>query len=217
MKKHDCALFDLDGVIVDTAKFHFLAWKKIASIFNYDLTSNDNEQLKGVSRSDSLQIILKMANTVIEPSKFEKYLAQKNLDYLDFIQDLGPKDILPGIFETLIFLNKRKVKIGLGSASKNAEVILSKLGLTSFFEIVIDGNKVNKSKPHPEVFLRGSSALGVAPEKCLVFEDSASGIISAKAAGMTAVAIGNPDEFLNEDFCYPNFLSLVKNDLDKLF
>ena len=120
MKKHDCALFDLDGVLVNTAKFHFLAWKKIASIFNYDLTSNDNEQLKGVSRSDSLQIILKMANTVIEPSKFEKYLAQKNLDYLDFIQDLGPKDILPGIFETLIFLNKRKVKIGLGSASKNA-------------------------------------------------------------------------------------------------
>jgi beta-phosphoglucomutase len=217
MKKHDCALFDLDGVIVDTAKFHFLSWKKIASIFNYDLTSNDNEQLKGVSRSDCLQIILKMANTVIEPSKFEKYLAQKNLDYLDFIQDLGPKDILPGIFETLIFLNKRKVKIGLGSASKNAEVILSKLGLTSFFEIVIDGNKVNKSKPHPEVFLRGSLALGVAPEKCLVFEDSASGIISAKAAGMTAVAIGNPDKFLNEDFCYPNFLSLVKNDLDKLF
>ena len=85
MKKHDCALFDLDGVLVNTAKFHFLAWKKIASIFNYDLTSNDNEQLKGVSRSDSLQIILKMANTVIEPSKFEKYLAQKNLDYLDFI------------------------------------------------------------------------------------------------------------------------------------
>ena len=169
MKKHDCALFDLDGVIVDTAKFHFLAWKKIASIFNYDLTSNDNEQLKGVSRSDSLQIILKMANTVIEPSKFEKYLAQKNLDYLDFIQDLGPKDILPGIFETLIFLNKRKVKIGLGSASKNAEVILNKLGLTSFFEIVIDGNKLNKSKPHPEVFLRGSSALGVAPEKCWFF------------------------------------------------
>ena len=120
-------------------------------------------------------------------------------------------------FETLIFLNKRKVKIGLGSASKNAEVILSKLGLTSFFEIVIDGNKVNKSKPHPEVFLRGSSALGVAPEKCLVFEDSASGIISAKAAGMTAVAIGNPDKFLNEDFCYPDFLSLVQNDLDKLF
>ena len=217
MKKHKCALFDLDGVIVDTAKFHFLAWKKVSSIFSYDLTLSDNERLKGVSRSDSLRIILKMANITLKPLVFQQFLIQKNQDYLDCIKDINPQDILPGIYDALIFLKQKQIKIGLGSASKNAKIILDRLELTSFFEVVIDGNSVVKSKPHPEVFLNGSSALGVNPDKCLVFEDSASGILAAKAAGMTAVAIGSPESFSNEDFCYPNFLTLVQSDLKELF
>lgn len=217
MKKHQCALFDLDGVIVDTAKFHFLAWKKIASILNYDLTQIDNEKLKGVSRSDSLDMILKMANKNIETSKFKEYLVQKNLTYLEYIKDINPQDILPGISEALSLLKNKNIKIGLGSASKNAKIILERLGLIHYFEVIIDGNKVEKSKPHPQVFLKASSNLGIVPEKCLVFEDSNAGIQSAKAAGMTAVAIGSPEKFSNEDFCYPDFLTLIQNDLDKLF
>ena len=217
MKKHKCALFDLDGVIVDTAKFHFLAWKKVSSIFSYDLTLSDNERLKGVSRSDSLRIILKMANITLKPLVFQQFLIQKNQDYLDCIKDINPQDILPGIYDALIFLKQKQIKIGLGSASKNAKIILDRLELTSFFEVVIDGNSVVNSKPHPEVFLKGSSAFGVTPDKCLVFEDSSSGILAAKAAGMTAVAIGSPESFSNEDFCYPNFLTLVQSDLKELF
>ena len=148
MKKHQCALFDLDGVIVDTAKFHFLAWKKIASILNYDLTQIDNEKLKGVSRSDSLDMILKMANKNIETSKFKEYLVQKNLTYLEYIKDINPQDILPGISEALSLLKNKNIKIGLGSASKNAKIILERLGLIHYFEVIIDGNKVEKSKPN---------------------------------------------------------------------
>jgi beta-phosphoglucomutase len=133
MKKHECALFDLDGVIVDTAKFHFLAWKKIASILNYDLTPIDNEKLKGVSRSDSLDMILKMANKNIETSKFKAYLIQKNLTYLEYIKDINPQDILPGISEALSLLKNKNIKIGLGSASKNAKIILERLGTNPLF------------------------------------------------------------------------------------
>ena len=217
MKKHECALFDLDGVIVDTAKYHFLAWKKIASNFKYNLTHEDNELLKGVSRIESLKIILKLANKSLDEVLFEKILIQKNKDYLNFIQNITPEDILPGISEALCYLKKKQIKIGLGSASKNAKVVLDLLELTSYFEVIIDGNNINRSKPDPEVFLRGSSALGITPDKCLVFEDSASGILAAKTAGMTAVAIGSPDTFLKQDFCYPNFLTFFKGDLHQLF
>jgi len=217
MKKHQCALFDLDGVIVDTAKHHFLAWKKVASNLGYILTEEDNEQLKGVSRPDSLQIILKMARKSIDSKDFEACLVQKNKDYLESIKNVSPGDVLPGITDALAFLNKKRIKIGLGSASKNAKVILDRLELTSYFEVIIDGNQVEKSKPDPEVFLKGSTALQIAPEYCVVFEDSASGILAAKAAGMTAIALGNPKVFSNYDFCYPDFLPLVDRDLAQLF
>ncbi|MEO2099456.1 MAG: beta-phosphoglucomutase [Flavobacteriaceae bacterium] len=217
MKKHQCALFDLDGVIVDTAKYHFLAWKKVASNFGYILTEEDNEQLKGVSRPDSLQIILKMSRKSIDSKDFEACLVQKNKDYLESIKNVIPGDVLPGITDALAFLNKKRIKIGLGSASKNAKVILDRLELTSYFEVIIDGNQVEKSKPDPEVFLKGSTALQIAPEYCVVFEDSASGILAAKAAGMTAIALGNPKVFSNYDFCYPDFLPLVDRDLAQLF
>ena len=136
-KKHLCALFDLDGVIVDTAKYHFLAWKKIAKNIGYDLTHEDNEQLKGVSRQDSLNIILDLANVTIDLEVFNHFLIQKNDDYLLLIQSISPNDILPGIFKALTFLKDREIKIGLGSASKNAKIILQKLQLTDYFEIII--------------------------------------------------------------------------------
>jgi beta-phosphoglucomutase len=217
MKKHLCALFDLDGVIVDTARFHFQAWKQIASEMGYLLTHEDNEKLKGVSRVDSLKIIVSMAHSNLSQDTFENYLIEKNLHYLDLIQTVNSHDILPGVAMTLDHLKSNGIKIGLGSASKNARVILDKLEITPFFEVLIDGNQVSKSKPDPEVFLKGCNALGVTPESCVVFEDSAAGITAAKAANMTAVALGDPDSFIGADFNYPDFSFINQKELDKIF
>ena len=216
-KKHLCALFDLDGVIVDTAKFHFLAWKKTAKNIGYELTHEDNEQLKGVSRQDSLNIILDLANVSIELEVFNHYLLQKNNDYLLLIQSISPNDILPGISEALIFLKERGIKIGLGSASKNAKIILQKLQLMDYFEVIIDGNIVIKGKPDPEVFLKGCSALNVPKDRCIVFEDAFAGILAAKEAGMTAVALGDKKFFSNADFCFSDFTQLNIKVLSNLF
>ena len=216
-KKHLCALFDLDGVIVDTAKYHFLAWKKIAKNIGYDLTHEDNEQLKGISRQDSLNIILDFANVTINLEVFNHYLIQKNNDYLILIQSISPNDILPGILEALTFLKERGIKIGLGSASKNAKIILQKLQLMDYFEVIIDGNMVIKGKPDPEVFLKGSTALNVPNDRCIVFEDAFAGIIAAKKAGMTAIALGDKKFFSNADFCFSNFTQLNIKVLSNLF
>jgi len=217
MKKHLCALFDLDGVIVDTAKYHFLAWKSIASKIGYDLTNKDNEQLKGIGRADSLRQICKWAGVTLDPAKFNQFLIEKNEVYLSFIQNLGPSEMLPGIYDGLLLLTKKGVKIGLGSASKNANYILEKLELSPFFQVIIDGNQVEKGKPNPEVFLKGAAALNVAPNACVVFEDSAAGILAAKAAEMTAVALGQPNAFTGFDYCYPDFLPLSKKGIQQLF
>ena len=215
--KHKLALFDLDGVIVDTAKYHFISWRKIAKCFNYELKTEDNQKLKGLSRADSLNQILNLANITLDPSSFKIHLEKKNQDYLNYVREITVDDILPGIIEALDFLNKRRIKIALGSASKNARLILDQLGITSFFKIVVDGNQVKKSKPHPEVFLKASEETGITPKKCIVFEDSQAGIIAAKAAGMTAVAIGDKNDFANYDFCYPNFSSINTTELEMLF
>ena len=215
--KHELALFDLDGVIVDTAKYHFIAWRKIAKCFNYELKTEDNQKLKGLSRADSLNQILNLANITLDPSSFKIYLEKKNQDYLNYVREITVDDILPGILEALDFLDKKRIKIALGSASKNARLILDKLEITPFFKIVVDGNQVKKSKPHPEVFLKASMAIGINSKKCVVFEDSQAGIIAAKAAGMTAGAIGDKNDFANYDFCYPNFYSINTSELEMLF
>ena len=132
--KHKLALFDLDGVIVDTAKYHFISWRKIAKCFNYELKTEDNQKLKGLSRADSLNQILNLANMTLDSNSFKIYLEKKNQDYLKYVRKITVDDILPGILEALHFLDKRKIKIALGSASKNARLILDQLEITSFFK-----------------------------------------------------------------------------------
>lgn len=215
--KHKGALFDLDGVLVDTARYHFLAWKKIASELNYDLKEEDNELLKGVSRIDSLKKILSLAEKTIEEPVFRTLLEQKNKDYLSAVTQITPVDLLPGVKEALDFLNERKIKIGLGSASKNALIILERLQITHYFEALIDGNSVRHSKPHPEAFLKGAQALDLVPANCVVFEDSQAGITAAKAAGMTAVALGEYSLFTDMDYCYPDFKALNAELLPVLY
>jgi beta-phosphoglucomutase len=215
--KQAAALFDLDGVIVETAHYHYIAWKKIAKKLGFDLSLQQNEALKGISRIASLQQLVAWSTASISSSEFEALLAEKNNDYLHLIEQLGPKDALPGVLQTMQTLKAHDIKIALGSASKNARLILERLELTPFFDAIIDGNDVQKSKPNPEVFLKGAAAVGVPPASCVVFEDAQAGIAAAKAAGMQSVGIGTPEVLTEAQFCVPNLAALSTADVLKLF
>lgn len=186
-------LFDLDGVIVDTAKFHFLAWKKLANTLGIDFTEAQNEELKGVSRIDSLKKILAWGNLEKTPAEIDQLANLKNEWYVDMIQTIEPGDELPGAKTFLENAHAAGLKIALGSASKNAGIILDKLQITNLFDAIVDGNQVTHSKPNPEVFLKGATDLGLQPIECVVFEDALAGIEAAKAGGMYSVGIGSPE------------------------
>ncbi|MEY2970518.1 MAG: beta-phosphoglucomutase [Bacteroidota bacterium] len=186
-------LFDLDGVIVDTAVFHFQAWRKLAQDLGGDFTEEQKEELKGVSRVDSLKNILEWTGATVSDEKFEELMHVKNQWYLDLAHSLTQNDGLPGAVDFLTQAHAQGIKIALGSASKNAPMILEKMGIMPLFDAIIDGNNVINGKPHPEVFLKGAEALGLTPEECIVFEDSIAGVQAAIAGGMKCVGIGTPD------------------------
>lgn len=212
MKPKAC-LFDLDGVLVDTAIYHFQAWKNLGKNFDYELSEEQNEELKGVSRVASLDRILTWAKK--EASQVEKtaWLIEKNENYLDLISNMNPDEILPGVLAFLQAIKDQGYLIALGSASKNAEIILEKTGLITWFDAIIDGNHVQKSKPHPEVFLKGAEALGVSPEDCIVFEDASAGIEAAKRAGMKSIGIGDPIVLHEANKVIPSFLGVNAGNL----
>ncbi len=204
MARIKALLFDLDGVIVSTEKNHFEAWRETASKLGIAFSEHDNEALKGVNRVDSLKQILKLGNKTVSAEEFESLLVFKNDMYLDSITTLSKDDLLPGVHALLLQAKSMGVKIGLGSSSKNAPMILTRLGITDLFDVIIDGNGVTHPKPDPEVFLNGAKALALAPSDCLVFEDANSGIAAAKAGGFIAIGVGNPmlkgvaDVYFNE-------------------
>ncbi len=184
-------IFDLDGVIVDTAKYHFLAWRDLALQLGFDFTEEQNEQLKGVSRVRSLEILLKIGNVSLQEEEKEKLLIEKNKQYLEYIAEMDHTEILPGIDDLLHYLKLNKVPFSLGSASKNARLILETLDLIDLFDAIVDGNDVSTAKPDPEVFLIAAQKLGVASGHCIVIEDAQAGIEAANKAGMTSVGIGD--------------------------
>ncbi len=208
-------IFDLDGVIVDTAKYHFLAWRNLAKGFGYDLTEEQNEKLKGVSRIDSLDLILSWAG--IEKSGEEKKLlaAKKNDEYLLLIKNITHRDLLPGVHEFLRQLISLGVKTGLGSASKNAKVILEQLGVSNLFDVIVDGNMTTKGKPNPEVFIMGAAMCLVPPNRTVVFEDAAKGIEAAKAGGMYAVGVGDESDLGAADLVIEGFEGFTYQSLIK--
>jgi beta-phosphoglucomutase len=183
-------IFDLDGVIVDTAKYHYLAWEKLATMLNINFTEENNERLKGVSRMASLDIILEIGNMVLDEKMKEEYAALKNKWYLDYINQMIPDEILPGSLEFISELKNAGIKVALGSASKNTPLILERLGIGKLFDAVADGNVVRNAKPDPEVFITAAKMLGVQPEDCVVFEDAVAGVEAALNAGMRCVGIG---------------------------
>ena len=201
-------IFDLDGVIVDTAKFHFLAWKKLADSLNINFTHEINEQLKGVSRVRSLEIILSQGNVQASQEDKNNWLVQKNEDYLAFVHQMNKSEILPRVEEVLQFLKTNNQYIVLGSASKNARPILEKVNILHYFDALVDGNDVTNAKPDPEVFLQGANQVQVAYQDAIVFEDSVAGIQAANVVGMTSVGIGEKEVLHESDFCFRDFTEM---------
>jgi beta-phosphoglucomutase len=203
------AIFDLDGVIVDTAKYHYLAWKRLANENGFDFTEADNERLKGVSRTRSLEILLEIGRLTVDEAARQQMALQKNDWYVEYVQRMGVTDILPGASEYLCALRARGIKTALGSASKNAPLILERLGIAELFDAVVDGNKVSQAKPDPEVFLRAAAEVGVSPDRCIVFEDAEAGIQAARRAGMGTVGIGNPTVLKDADVVINGLYQLI--------
>lgn len=201
-------LFDLDGVLVDTAGYHYKAWRKLANQLGFDFTEAQNEELKGISRMESLAKILHWGG--IEKTNGEQIAlaTQKNGWYLEMINKMTPSEVLPGVVNYLAELKKAGYKLALGSASKNASIILQNTNLTAFFDQIVDGNMVEHSKPNPEVFLKGAELLGLKPHQCVVYEDAAAGIEAAVNAKMKSIGIGEK-EILNK-------ANLVVSGIDKL-
>ena len=205
--KMRAAIFDLDGVIVATAKYHYLAWKRLANDLGFDFTETDNERLKGVSRIRSLEILLEIGGLTLDNAAKAKLAEQKNSWYVDYISYMDASELLPGAAEYLQYIRAKNVKIALGSASKNAPLILERIGISSLFDAIVDGNKVRKAKPDPEVFLRAAEELHIAPAECVVFEDAEAGIEAAHRAGMSAVGIGNANVLKDAEIIIPGLFA----------
>ena len=200
-------IFDLDGVIVDTAKYHFLAWQKVASELGIEFTPEHNEQLKGVSRVRSLDIILELGKIEASQEEKNRWLVQKNEDYISYLVNMNFNEILTGVIPILQFLKENQQGIALGSASKNARPILEKTGIISYFDAIVDGNDVTNAKPDPEVFVQAARLLNISNENAIVFEDSVAGIQAANIAKMTSVGIGEATvlheaKYIFKDFTY---------------
>jgi beta-phosphoglucomutase len=216
MNNKKAFIFDLDGVIVDTAKYHFLAWKKIANELNIDFTHEHNELLKGVSRVQSLDIILELGKVTASQEDKNLWLTQKNEDYLSYLVDMDESEILPGVMPILKYLKEKNQAIALGSASKNARPILEKTGILSYFDAIVDGNDVANAKPDPEVFLQAAKLLNVSPEDSIVFEDSVAGIQASNIAKMTSVGIGEATILYEAKYIFKDFTFIDNSFIDTL-
>jgi beta-phosphoglucomutase len=216
MRKEIAFIFDLDGVIVDTAKYHYLAWRNLANALGFDFTEAQNELLKGVSRIKSLDILLSLGKVELPEDKKQTFLLQKNKEYLAYVNKMTSEEILPGVNDLLNFLEINDIKYALGSASKNAPLILEKVGLLNRFTAIVDGNDVSKAKPDPEVFLIGAKKLGMKPENCVVVEDAIAGIQAANAAKMISIGIGDANVLDEADYVFKDMTAITPDFLKNL-
>jgi len=184
-------IFDLDGVLVSTDEYHFQAWKQLANEENIYFDRKINERLRGVSRMDSLEIILERSRISYRAEEKKTLASRKNGYYISNIENLTPNDMLPGALVSINRLKEAGKFIAIGSSSKNTLLILEKLGIKEYFDAIVDGNQIKNSKPDPEVFLLGAQKMNVKPEECLVVEDAASGVEAGKSAGMKVLGVGS--------------------------
>jgi len=192
-------IFDLDGVIVDTAHYHFLAWKKLAGEFGFELTPEDNERLKGVSRIRSMEIIMEIGGVNLSEEEKQLHANRKNEWFVEYVKGMKPDEVFPGVVPLIEDLRARGYKIALASSSKNAPMVLDILGIQDLFHVIVDGTMIVHSKPHPEIFLLAAARLGINPSDCLVFEDAEAGVEAALAAGMKCVGVGNAEQLGEAD------------------
>ena len=209
-------IFDLDGVIVDTAKYHYLAWKKLANQLGFEFTEEQNELFKGVSRKRCLDILLEMGNLSANQEQKDVWMIEKNNDYLAYIEKMDDSEILPDVPKILTLLKENAIPIALGSASKNALPILEKAGLAHFFDVIVDGNNVTKAKPDPEVFLMAAKKMNLSPSNCIVFEDAVAGIEAANAANMISIGIGEKKVLSQANYIFKDFTEISIDFMKKL-
>lgn len=195
-------IFDLDGVITDTAEYHYLAWKRLADEENIPFSREENEKLRGVSRRASLELILK--NRRLSEEKIQEMMDRKNGYYRTYLENISTKDLLPGALSLLRKLQSSQIRLALASASKNARQVVERLGIAPYFEVIADGNSVRKTKPAPDLFLYTAEKLKLPPEACLVVEDAQAGIAAARAAGMATIGIGPAERVGSADYVYPS-------------
>lgn len=209
-------IFDLDGVLTDTAEYHFLAWKQLATQLGIEFSRADNELLKGVDRMGSLELILQLGQKQLSQDEKLTLAEQKNAEYLKLVQTMSPADLFPGVLPLFSSLKAAGVKTALASASKNAALVLQKLCIPDLFDYVADSNLIKNGKPDPEIFLTCAQALGVAPERCIGVEDAPAGVTAIKAAGMHALGIGEPHALTQADLVIPAVSALNQPLLTKL-
>ena len=199
MTRFKAVIFDLDGVITDTAHYHYLAWKRLAESQGVHFDHAFNENLKGIDRMGSLDLILASASRSYTPEEKLALANEKNAHYQELISTMSAADLLPGAVQALEAVRDAGLKIGLASVSKNAMTVLDHLGITDKFDYVVDAAKIARGKPDPEIFLKAAQELGVAPADCLGVEDAVAGVASIKSAGMYALGIGKPDVLTQAD------------------
>jgi len=205
-------IFDLDGVIVDTARFHFMAWKKLTDQLGIHFTEEDNERLKGVSRMASLEIILGIGNIKPDDCRKLEYAKLKNDWYIDYINKMTPDEILPGSLDFIYELRNANIRVAIGSASKNTPLILARVGILELFDAVADGNIISSAKPDPEVFLKAAEMVGIKPSDCVVFEDAIAGVKAALNAGMVCIGVGSSEVLTEAHYIIPGLkeMNLIK-------
>jgi beta-phosphoglucomutase len=209
-------IFDLDGVIVDTAHYHFMAWKRLGAELGVNLTEQENEKLKGVSRMDSLEIILKLGGVVKNKQEKEALAAKKNNWFIEYINEMKANEIFPGVKELIHQIRASGRKVALASSSKNAETVIGLLGIGPLFDVMIDGTMIIHTKPDPEIFLLAASRLAIDPKDCLVFEDAEAGVEAAVRAGMKCIGVGSPAQLSKANIIVKNTADFEIKNLDTL-
>lgn len=209
-------IFDLDGVIVDTARYHYLAWKRLAAELGYNLTEAENEQLKGVSRMRSLDIILRLAGITLNQKHREILADKKNVWFNDYVQQMMPGEIFPGVKALIRTLRRNGIKVGLASSSRNARTVIKLLGIQDEFDAIVDGRMITRTKPHPEIFLMNARMLGLDPTECVVIEDAEAGVEAALSAGMRCIGIGSPARLQKADMVFEKTADVQLSALHQL-
>lgn len=197
-------IFDLDGVIADTAVFHFQAWKALANRLGFDIDHEFNETLKGVGRMDSLNRVLAHGNVQMSEAEKQREAQEKNDEYVELISHMTPADLLPGAREALLSVRSAGLKVALASASKNGPMIIERLGVAALFDTIVDPALLKNGKPDPEIFLKAAEQLHCAPSECIGVEDAISGIAAIRSAGMFAVGVGQPDVLTQANIVIPD-------------